>query len=187
MTQLDLVVHKKIILKTSPYTKLVYSPHRVSLNILEEKGSIEKYNDGPLNTGVMLSGKFKSFFENSVPLKNNKIKKESVETEMIFFSDGDIIKNDINSNNKPYEIGYNPFSKEIFQGNKQLIINSIHYLTGNKKLLDLRRNNFKIRLLDKKEISVNKIKWQILNIFFPLIIVLIFGLIFNIIRNKQFK
>jgi len=180
-------VHKKIILKTSPYTKLVYSPHRVSLNILEEKGSIEKYNDGPLNTGVMLSGKFKSFFENSVPLKNNKIKKESVETEMIFFSDGDIIKNDINSNNKPYEIGYNPFSKEIFQGNKQLIINSIHYLTGNKKLLDLRRNNFKIRLLDKKEISVNKIKWQILNIFFPLIIVLIFGLIFNLIRNKQFK
>ena len=180
-------VHKKIILKTSPYTKLVYSPHRVSLNILEEKGSIEKYNDGPLNTGVILSGKFKSFFENSVPLKNNKIKKESVETEMIFFSDGDIIKNDINSNNKPYEIGYNPFSKEIFQGNKQLIINSIHYLTGNKKLLDLRRNNFKIRLLDKKEISVNKIKWQILNIFFPLIIVLIFGLIFNLIRNKQFK
>tara|TARA_B100000401_G_scaffold299611_1_gene205683 strand:+ start:23 stop:1738 length:1716 start_codon:yes stop_codon:yes gene_type:complete len=180
-------VHKKIILKTSPYTKLVYSPHRVSLNILEEKGSIEKYNDGPLNTGVILSGKFKSFFENSVPLKNNKIKKESEETEMIFFSDGDIIKNDINSNNKPYEIGYNPFSKEIFQGNKQLIINSIHYLTGNKKLLDLRRNNFKIRLLDKKEISVNKIKWQILNIFFPLIMVLIFGLIFNLIRNKQFK
>ena len=180
-------VHKKIILKTSPYTKLLYSPHRVSLNILEEKGSIEKYNDGPLNTGVLLSGKFKSFFENSVPLKNNKIKKESVETEMIFFSDGDIIKNDVNSNNKPYEIGYNPFSKEIFQGNKQLIINSIHYLTGNKKLLDLRRNNFKIRLLDKKEISVNKIKWQILNIFFPLIIVLIFGLIFNLIRNKQFK
>ncbi len=180
-------VHKKIILKTSPYTKLLYSPHRVSLNILEEKGSIEKYNDGPLNTGVILSGKFKSFFENSVPLKNNKIKKESVETEMIFFSDGDIIKNDVNSNNKPYEIGYNPFSKEIFQGNKQLIINSIHYLTGNKKLLDLRRNNFKIRLLDKKEISVNKIKWQILNIFFPLIIVLIFGLIFNLIRNKQFK
>ena len=180
-------VHKKIILKTSPYTKLLYSPHRVSLNILEEKGSIEKYNDGPLNTGVILSGKFKSFFENSVPLKNNKIKKESIETEMIFFSDGDIIKNDVNSNNKPYEIGYNPFSKEIFQGNKQLIINSIHYLTGNKKLLDLRRNNFKIRLLDKKEISVNKIKWQILNIFFPLIIVLIFGLIFNLIRNKQFK
>ena len=180
-------VHKQIILKTSPYTKLVYSPHRVSLNILEEKGSIEKYNDGPLNTGVILSGKFKSFFENSVPLKSNKIKKESVETEMIFFSDGDIIKNDVNSNNKPYEIGYNPFSKEIFQGNKQLIINSIHYLTGNKKLLDLRRNNFKIRLLDKKEISVNKIKWQILNIFFPLIIVLIFGLIFNLIRNKQFK
>lgn len=180
-------VHKKIILKTSPYTKLLYSPHRVSLNILEEKGSIEKYNDGPLNTGVILSGKFKSFFENSVPLKNNKIKKESVETEMIFFSDGDIIKNDVNSNNKPYEIGYNPFSKEIFQGNKQLIINSIHYLTGNKKLLDLRRNNFKIRLLNKKEISVNKIKWQILNIFFPLIIVLIFGLIFNLIRNKQFK
>ena len=180
-------VHKKIILKTSPYTKLVYSPHRVSLNILEEKGSIEKYNDGPLNTGVLLSGKFKSFFENSVPLKNNKIKKESEETEMIFFSDGDIIKNDINSNNKPYEIGYNPFSKENFQGNKQLIINSIHYLTGNKKLLDLRRNNFKIRLLDKKEISVNKIKWQILNIFFPLIIVLIFGIIFNLIRNKQFK
>ena len=180
-------VHKKIILKTSPYTKLVYSPHRVSLNILEEKGSIEKYNDGPLNTGVLLSGKFKSFFENSVPLKNNKIKKESEETEMIFFSDGDIIKNDVNSNNKPYEIGYNPFSKENFQGNKQLIINSIHYLTGNKKLLDLRRNNFKIRLLDKKEISVNKIKWQILNIFLPLIIVLIFGLIFNLIRNKQFK
>ena len=180
-------VHKKIILKTSPYTKLLYSPHRVSLNILEEKGSIEKYNDGPLNTGVILSGKFKSFFENSVPLKNNKIKKESIETEMIFFSDGDIIKNDVNSNNKPYEIGYNPFSKEIFQGNKQLIINSIHYLTGNKKLLDLRRNNFKIRLLDKKEISVNKIKWQILNIFFPLIIVLIFGLIFNLMRNKQFK
>ena len=98
-----------------------------------------------------------------------------------------IYKNDVNSNNKPYEIGYNPFSKENFQGNKQLIINSIHYLTGNKKLLDLRRNNFKIRLLDKKEISVNKIKWQILNIFLPLIIVLIFGLIFNLIRNKQFK
>ena len=46
---------------------------------------------------------------------------------MLVISDGDVIKNHVSKSGNPYLLGYNPFSKEMFKGNSELIINALYY------------------------------------------------------------
>ena len=68
---------------------------------------------------------------------------------MLVVSDGDIIKNHVSKYGNPYPLGYNPFSKEHFHGNSNFIINTLHYMLGKKELIEIRANNFKVRLLNR--------------------------------------
>ena len=41
----------------------------------------------------------------------------------------------------------------MFKGNSELIINALHYMLGNKKLIEIRTNEFTLRMLDKEKIQ----------------------------------
>ena len=72
-------------------------------------------------------------------------------------------------------LGYNHYSKTQFNGNKQLIVNSLNYILGNDKLINIRSKEINLRLLNKSEIKKNRLKWQLFNTIIPIatIIVLI--------------
>ena len=57
-------IQKTPLLFCSPYSKIVKSPHRVSLNILGDPPNIENYNSGLKISAILLEGSFTSTFQN---------------------------------------------------------------------------------------------------------------------------
>lgn len=166
-------IKKTPLLFSSPYSKLPKAPHRVSLNILNQEPSLDQFNMGAIPLAYLLEGEFQSAFKNRLAPSDATIqpKTKSANNKMIVFGDGDIIKNHVNSSNLAFPLGYNHFSKTQYNGNKQLIINALNYMLGNEELIKIRSKEISLRLLNKKKIQEDKLKWQLINISLPLLII----------------
>lgn len=181
-------IKKTPLLFSSKYTKLVKSPHRVSLGILENKMSFEQFTSGKKIVAVELEGVFNSVFENRLTPKDKsyKFKKQSDTTKIIVISDGDIIKNAVNSG-VAMPLGYNKFNGNQFEGNKTFIINSLNHLVNQEKLLTLRSKSHEIRLLDKERIINSKSMWQMINLLLPLLIILLIIFFASYLNKTKFR
>jgi ABC-2 type transport system permease protein len=141
--------------------------------------------------GLLLEGKFRSFYDNRVPpsiidSKMIDFKNYSKETQMVVFSDGDIIKNQLHySRGFPLPLGYDQFTRQTY-GNKDLILNTINYLTNDQGILSARAKDFKIRLMDQTKIEDNRILIQIINTLVPVLLVIIIGLVQAHLRRKRY-
>jgi ABC-2 type transport system permease protein len=82
-------------------------------------------------------------------------------------------------------LGYDQFTGETF-GNKDFILNSLDYLVDESGLISIRSRELKLRLLDMTRVNNNKFIWQAFNIFFPVLLVLIFGLVRNYLRKRKY-
>lgn len=183
-------VKKTILLKTSPYVGLESIPGMISLNILKQKPDPYFFKGPAQAVAVLLEGTFPSDFQNMlVPsMKNGKypFKKISRPTSMIVVSDGDVIKNQLQiPGGKPLPLGYDQYTGKTY-GNKQLILNSLTYLTEGPALLSLRSRTLKLRLLDKTKINQEKLQWQLINVLLPLIVLALMVAIFTIVRKKKY-
>lgn len=181
--------NKTPLLYCSPYTKIVKTPHRVSLNILNSEPNINSFNSSNKITAVLLEGEFPSIYQNRLTPKTTNVtfKENSIETKMIVVSDGDIIKNHVSKNGNSFPLGYNHFSKTQYNGNKDFIINSMNYLLGNEDLININTKQFSIRLLNKKIISSHKLKWQLINLILPLIFIYMVSLTLILLRQKKYQ
>ena len=58
---------------------------------------------------------------------------------MIFFSDGDLPKNRVVNNGVTWSpLGYDEFTNNIYSGNKNIIMNSVHYLCDDTNIFKLK-------------------------------------------------
>lgn len=184
-------IRKTILLKTSPYSRTVNAPALITLEILEKEPDERAYTGPQQVVAVLLEGEFKSNFENRVPpeILNSKeigFIPFSKPTRMIVVSDGDVIKNQLHfSQGYPLPLGYDQFTRETF-GNKDFILNSLDYLVDESGLISIRSRELKLRLLDMTRVNNNKFIWQAFNIFFPVLLVLIFGLVRNYLRKRKY-
>ena len=103
---------------------------------------------------------------------------------MIIISDGDVIKNDV-IQNTPQELGFDRWTGKTY-GNKEFLLNAVNYLLDDSGLINIRSKEIAIAFLDQEKISKEKAKWQLLNILLPLVLLLLFGFIFNYFRKKSF-
>ena len=184
----SLGIRKTPLLFCSPYSKVVKSPHRVSLNILNSEPNIKGFQTKDKISAILLEGKFNSVFENRLtPTSSIKYNNISGENKMIVISDGDIIKNHVNSNGLSYPLGYNHFNKSQYNGNKDFIINCMHFLLGNEDLININSKQYTIRLLDRNKIIDDKLKWQLINLLLPLIIISLLYFSLSFIRKKKYQ
>ena len=184
----SLGIRKTPLLFCSPYSKVVKSPHRVSLNILNSEPNIKGFKTKDKISAILLEGKFNSVFENRLtPTSSIKYNNISGENKMIVISDGDIIKNHVNSNGLSYPLGYNHFNKSQYNGNKDFIINCMHFLLGNEDLININSKQYTIRLLDRNKIIDDKLKWQLINLLLPLIIISLLYFSLSFIRKKKYQ
>ena len=181
-------IKKTPLLFSSPYSKIVKAPHRVSLQILEQEPSLEQFSSGEKPIAYLLEGEFESAFKNRIAPNNESLNPKLVSSpnKMIVFGDGDIIKNHVSSSGNAFPLGYNQFSKSQFNGNKQLIVNALNYLMGNEKLINIRAKEVNLRLLNKSQIKNNRLKWQLINTLLPLAIITLTILIFAATRKRKF-
>ena len=103
------------------------------------------------------------------------------------FGDGDIIKNHVNSAGLSYPLGYNHFSNTQYLGNKRMIVNALNYILENDNIINIRSKEINLRLLNKKEIKENKLKWQLINTLLPIFIISVIISLLLLRRKRKYR
>jgi ABC-2 type transport system permease protein len=190
---LDTGIRKKILLTTSRFSKVVSPPIMISLKEAEHTPAEKDFNKSNLPVAVLLEGIFPSAFTNRPTYnltndKNFRIRSESKETRMIVIADADIIRNEVSRsgmNETPLPLGKDKYTLQEY-GNKDFLINSLNWLVDNKGIMELRSRELKLRLLNQGIVKTERIKWQMINIVCPVIIVILAGLLYNYFRKLKF-
>ena len=187
-------VKKTFLLSSSERSRVQFFPMRLNFEILKYKPEVDQFNKGEQPMALMLEGIFRAHYENRATPSvldawqqvGQEFKTESLPTKMLVVADGDIIKNPANPATKSYgRCGYNPYEKFAF-ANKDFLINSIEYLMDTEGVIVARTREVKLRLLDQVRAEQEKTKWQIINIGLPLLLLLLFGLVYNYLRKRRY-
>ncbi len=181
---------KKIpLMNTSRYSKVLSAPVIVSINELKKEMKHEFFNSGPQTTAWIYEGKFTSLYKNRfLPegTDKNKFLADGQETKILIVSDGDIARNEINpETGQPYELGYDPFTKTRF-ANADFLVNSMMYLLDDSGIINTRAKEVKIRPLDTVKLKEQKLRWQIVNLVVPVLLVIAFGIVKYLMRKRKY-
>mgnify|MGYP003637902229 CR=1 FL=1 len=180
-------IKKTILLQSSKYSKKVGTPVEVNLNSVTEETSPNHYiNTGGIPTTVLLEGNFKSMFENRVlAFDQQKYTAKGVANKMIVISDGDVIKNQVDKDFQPVELGYDQRSGTLYD-NKDFLLNCVNYLLDDTGLINIRSKDLDIPLLDKEKVYQNYTFTQILTIGLPILVLTVFGFLFTFFRKRRY-
>ncbi|PTM07854.1 MAG: gliding motility-associated ABC transporter substrate-binding protein GldG, partial [Bacteroidetes bacterium] len=179
-------VSKTILLKSSPLSRLDGTPKVISLEDIKSEPDPEAYKNGNQNLAVLLEGNFTSVYNNRLkPFKISDDKTVSIRTKMIIVADGDIIKNEVGRNG-PLELGFDRGTGQLY-GNKEFLLNAVNYLLDDNGLINIRSKEIAVAFLDPQKITSEKTKWQVINIALPLVLLGVFGFVFNFLRRKKYS
>lgn len=181
-------VKKQFLLASSDRSKIVNIPIEINLGMVAQRINIQSFRHKFLPVAVLLEGSFSSVYQNRKSPFSIKVKNKSEATKMLIISDGDIIRNQVigvGANQKILPLGYDRYTKQTF-GNKEFLLNAVNYLSDNQHLLKLRTKEHKLRLLDKTEINFHKLKWQMLNVVLPIVLIVLFGIVFYFLRKRKY-
>jgi len=188
-------VKKTVLLRSSRYSRLQFSPVEIGFDMMGEELKPEYFNKGHQTLGVLLEGEFPSNYENRVSasmaegLKQVGLKflPSSRPTRMIVLSDGDVAANFVRDRAKKewLPLGFNRFENATY-ANRDLLINAVEYLIEASGVIEARSREVKLRLLDVPRAKEEKPLWQVLNIGAPLLFLAIFGLLFHWRRKRRY-
>ena len=189
----DPLIKKSILLSTSATARTVNPPLLISLREVDETPDINRFNRSALPVAVLLEGKFQSAFRNRPVAdltddKSFRFKPESVNTRMIVIADGDIIRNDVRrvgSEETPIPLGQDRYTLQMY-GNTDFLVNSLNYLVDYNGLMELRSREIKLRLLNKNAIRDDRPIISLVNTFFPVILTIFAGMIYNYSRKRRY-
>ena len=183
-------IRKEVILQSSPFTRILKTPTPISLQMVEEQPDPQQFKSKPAITALLLSGKFPYVYENRpVPsgvqeaLDLSNISKEA---KMLVIGDGDWLINQVNSKDQSaYPLGWDRYTEQQY-ANKAFLENTIDYLMNDERLIALRNREIKLRILDKAVVKNEKLKWQIINVVAPILLLLSIGGLQQYIRKRKY-
>ena len=180
-------IKKTVLLQSSPYSKRVGTPTAINLSMVSETTSPADYpNTGGIPLAVLLEGSFHSAFENRIKaFEQTNFQSTSKPTKMIVISDGDILRNQLDKNQLPVELGYDQRSGNLYD-NKDFLMNSVNYLLDDSGLINIRSKDLDLPLLDKEKVYANYTYIQVLTIGLQILILGVFGLLFTYFRKRNY-
>lgn len=184
-------VKKTILLTTSEYTYVQPTPVIIDLSIAGRQPDPSLFGRRRVPVALLLEGKFKSLFAHRMPPEITTDREigfmeESREAAMIVVGDGDVARNQFDrKTGTPLPVGYDPDTRQTF-GNREFLLNAMDYLVDDSRLITIRSREVKIRLLDRKLIEDEKLKWQIINVVSPVVLVLLAGLLMAWLRKRRY-
>lgn len=195
VSSIDLIdndIDKTVLLQTSEYCRLKNAPAIVDLNDGKEEPDRRLFNRSNLPVAVLLEGNFNSMWRarlapSFTELPEMGYRDSSSLTRMIVISDGDMIKNRFSyKDNSSYPLGYDYYTQTMY-ANKQFILNCIDYLAGNEELMATRARDVKLRKMDVMKVKENRTRYQLINIGVPVLLVLLCGGIYLLIRRSKLQ
>jgi gliding-associated putative ABC transporter substrate-binding component GldG len=180
-------IKKTVLLQSSPYSKAVGTPLPINLSMVEERPEQKEFsNQGNVPLAVLLEGKFNSVYQNRItPFKDPEYSAIGKNTAMIVVSDGDIIKNQMDKNGAPLELGYDKWTNYMY-ANKEFLLNCINYLLDDNGLINIRNKEVHVPILDKEKVYANYTTTQIITVGVPMLLLLVFGIAFTYIRKSKY-
>lgn len=146
----------------------------------------------PASVALLLEGTFPSLYKKrmAAEIAENPAMgflEESKPTKMLIVSDGDIIHNYFDKNrNIPLPLGYDRYTRQTY-GNSDFIMNAINYLCDDSGLISVRARDLKLRMLDSSRIREDKLKLQLINAVFPIVLLVLFGVGMSWRRRKKYS
>ncbi len=189
-------VSQEVLLMSSPRSRLQPYPFTLTFEILKYPVKEEEFNNGNKAVAVLLEGQFPSYFRNRLSENYRQMLLSagkpstlgSTEGKQVFISDADFVATRFTpQNGEPLPIGYNVGDRIVFPGNETFILNLVEYLMGNEDILSAKSKQRKLYLLNSTKANDEKTFWRSFNIFLPLIILLLFGLLFNFYRKYRYS
>lgn len=187
-------IKKTPLLQTSKYSRSIFVGARVSPSIIQNKPEIGQFNTPNLITAVLLEGDFNSlyktrgtgaFIKNVERVTGKKFIESTDKGKMIIISDGDMIKNDFDRQGEILPVGYYKYTGQEYT-NKKLLMNCVEYMT-NSAILEANSKSVTFRPLDKKRIEREKNYWIGMNLILPIVIILLFRVVYVYIRFRKYK
>ena len=180
-------IKKTILLQSSQYSKKIGSPVEVNLNMVTEETTPADYlNKGNIPLSVLLEGQFHSMFENRVlAFEQKSFKFEGKASKMIVISDGDLVRNQLDKNFQPVELGYDQRSGNLYD-NKDFMMNCVNYLLDDNGLINIRSKDLDLPLLDKEKVYESYTIVQFITIGLPIVFLILFGASFTFLRKRKY-
>jgi gliding-associated putative ABC transporter substrate-binding component GldG len=181
-------IKKTVLLQSSQYSKRIGTPTEINLNSVNEETTPADYlNKGNIPLAVLLEGNFHSMYKNRVlAFEQKDFQAEGKSGELIVISDGDVIKNQLDKNLFPVELGYDQRSGNLYD-NKDFLMNCVNYLLDDNGLISIRSKELDLPLLDKEKVYENYNYTQFLTIGLPLAILILFGALFTYFRKRKYS
>jgi ABC-2 type transport system permease protein len=186
-------IKKHILLTSSENSKTVSTPAIISLDELKTIENTQLYNRRFLPAGVLLEGTFTSLYANRASNEMRSYFEEyygsflnssKIITQQLIVADGDIVLNGF-TKEQPFPMGYSAVQDHSFS-NKIFLQNTLEYMTGNASIISLRSKDAAVRLLNKEKTEAERLKWQLINIAAPVLLVLLGAFIFSWWRKRTF-
>ncbi|MBE15198.1 MAG: gliding motility-associated ABC transporter substrate-binding protein GldG [Dokdonia sp.] len=182
-------IRKTVLLSSSVLTKIEGTPQLISLDDVNKEPDPKAFSNGAQPLAVLLEGSFESAFKNRVlPDELSDLSfRESATTaaKMVVIADGDLIANALDPKGRPLELGFDYLTRASY-GNKEFLLNTVNYLLDDKGLINIRSKEIALPFLDTQKTAVQLPKWQALTLGLPLVILLVFGVIFYRIRRQKY-
>lgn len=186
-------VDKTILLMSSDAARYQKLPVGMDFDFLRYDLDPTKFQRDSLVMGVLLEGVFPSMYENRLTPENMALlqdidveyKSKSVPNAMIVIADGDVIANPVSPDGSVMPLGYNIYEKYQFS-NKDFLFNALEYLLDDDGIIQARGKEVRLRLLNNERAEAEASFWRVLNIALPVTVLLIFGLVYNLLRRRRY-
>jgi ABC-2 type transport system permease protein len=192
-------VTKTILLSSSSNARTIATPALISGAENRNAPEDEQFKKKDVIAGVLLEGKFKSLYANRLPVNimdslrqyGTPFQPASVTAnKMIVISDADIVLNGA-SQGQPLPMGVNAYTVGTQYGyqfaNRDFLQNCLDYLINNSGLTEAKSKDYTLRLLNAKKAQDERSMWQIINIAVPVLLIFIFGFIYQFRRRRKYS
>ncbi|MDX2190974.1 MAG: gliding motility-associated ABC transporter substrate-binding protein GldG [Bacteroidota bacterium] len=182
-------IQKIPLIYTSQYSKEQTIPFKIELEEAKKQLGPDDFNKSQIPVAYLLIGQFKSLYTNRLSAEKQRetgFEEKSRSSKIMVFADGDIIRNEVSPDkSQAYPLGFDKYLRKKF-ANKELIQNCIDYMADENGIIQARSRQIKLRPLDKQKAKKDRLYWQTINIAFPLILLIGFGIFYFIYYKKRY-
>jgi len=188
-------IKKTFLLRSSSNARVLSTPAKIDFEFIQIAPDARFFTIRDTAVAVLLEGKFQSFYtgrvSKSIADSLNSygvpfINRAEHDGKMIIVADGDIATNEVSQQQGPMPMGSNFYTRHTF-ANKDFFLNSIEYLVNPSDILETRAKDYTLRLLDPIKVKERKTLWQFINIVAPILLVILFGFIYQQIRKRKYS